>query len=174
MAPDDPTLLNPRPAAPQAQTLSKDRLRLWLRLLRLVHGIEGELRTRFRDTDIATLPRFDVLATLERYPDGLSMGALSQKLKVSNGNVTGIVAKLVDLGWVERRVVKTDRRSALVRLTEAGRAAFSTAAIQHEQWIDELLGDIGPDELSHLIAVLGPLAHHRPHQPPADNPESAS
>ncbi|MEM7259261.1 MAG: MarR family transcriptional regulator, partial [Pseudomonadota bacterium] len=116
---------------------SKTRLRLWLKLLKLSSGIEAELRRRLRDDHSTTLPRFDVLAALSRYRDGLKMSELSGYLKVSNGNVTGIVDRLTEEGLVLRETVPGDKRAQRARLTPKGQKAFNALAAKHESWIDE-------------------------------------
>jgi len=81
---------------------SKQRLRLWLKMLGCTNLVEREVRTRLRRQFNVTLPRFDLMAALERHPGGLTMGALSKHLMVSNGNVTGVVDRLVKDGLVRR------------------------------------------------------------------------
>jgi DNA-binding MarR family transcriptional regulator len=135
----------------------RDQLRLWLRLLSCSTMIEGEIRRRLRDRFGATLPRFDVLAQLERAPDGLTLGQLSQRLMVSNGNVTGVVERLVAQGQVRRVPLPTDRRVAHVYLTEAGRAAFAEMAREHAEWIAELTGGLSAEEASTLSTLLDRL-----------------
>jgi DNA-binding MarR family transcriptional regulator len=149
-----------KPGAPSAQAaaLSKMRLRLWLRLLKVSRGIEARLRERLRDGHGSTLPRFDVMAALYRAPGGLKMTGISGALRVSNGNVTGIVDKLVEEGRVERVAVEGDRRATLVRLTPAGRAHFETLAAGHEAWIDGLLGGVDAETAAGLIATLDRIA----------------
>ena len=141
---------------------SKARLRLWLRILSVSRMVEAELRDRLRGLD-TTLPRFDVMAALHRAPDGLKMSALSSVLRVSNGNVTGIVDRLEAEGLAQRLPVEGDRRAMLVKLTPAGTAAFAALATQHEAWVDDLLGVVTPAEADHLIeqlqAVRNRLAH---------------
>lgn len=139
--------------APVAEALSKRRLRAWLRLLDAQRRIEGRLRDELRAHD-STLPRFDVLATLDRARDGLRMSELSAKLKVSNGNVTGIVERLVGEGMVERTAVAGDRRAMRVRLTAAGRARFADMASEHEAWVDGLLAPLTGEDLDRLTAIL--------------------
>ena len=97
--------------------LSKQRLRVWLRLLRAHRKVENTLREQMRLTYDCTLPRFDVLSALDRHRDGLRMSDLSAMLMVSNGNVTGIVDRLASEGLVERITVDGDRRAMRVRLT---------------------------------------------------------
>ena len=140
--------------------LSKQRLRVWLRLLSAQRGIETQLREKMRLSHDSTLPRFDVLSALDRYRDGLRMSDLSAKLKVSNGNVTGIVERLVGDGLVERSAVDGDRRAMLVRLTPKGVERFAEMAAEHELWIDEFLAPYAPAELDTLIKLLDRIGDH--------------
>lgn len=130
------------------------RLRLWLRLLRTTRAIEGVLRERLAAEFGSTLPRFDVMAALDRAPEGMMMGELSRFLLVSNGNVTGIVERLVADGLVERLRRAGDRRTAIVRLTATGRTIFAEMAAAHAGWIDELLADVTPRQASDVAAAL--------------------
>ncbi len=135
--------------------LSKDRLRVWLRMLKATRSIEAELRERMRRTWDITLPRFDVMAALSRTQEGLKMSDLSGVLRVSNGNVTGIVDRLVADGLVERQAVEGDRRALRVRLTTQGRQQFDEMAAVHELWVDELLSPIGAQGLNTVHSRLG-------------------
>ena len=96
-------------------------LRLWLRLLSCSNLIENEIRSRLRGTFHTTLPRFDMLAQLQRVPEGMKMSDLSRYMMVTNGNITGITDQLEKEGLVERLKVVNDRRSSLIRLTPAGK-----------------------------------------------------
>ena len=136
--------------------LSKDRLRAWLRLLAVSRGIEATLRERLR-AEGTTLPRFDVMAALAR-SGPMRMSELSGTLRVSAGNVTGIVDALEAEGHAARIPVPGDRRAMEVGLTEAGRARFDAVARLHELWVDELLSDIGAEGLAVLRDRLGRTA----------------
>lgn len=140
-----------RPADP---ALARQRLRLWLQMLKTVRSVETELRERLRHGFDITLARFDVLAMLHRSPEGLTMSALSQQLVVSNGNVTGIVDRLVVDGLVERHAVEGDRRASLVKVTEAGRAAMDEMAVEHLGWIDDLFVRVDEADAARAIAVM--------------------
>lgn len=142
-------------AAPEA--MSKTRLRLWLRLLGTTARIEAELRRRMREEHDTTLPRFDVMAALSRFPDGLRMSDLSGALRVSAGNVTGIVDRLCEDRLVERVAVPGDRRAQVARLTPAGRAAFARLAAAHEGWLDAMLSRLDGSEARALSALLARL-----------------
>jgi DNA-binding MarR family transcriptional regulator len=136
----------------------KQRVRLWIRLLRATRAIEAELRERLRVQFAMTLPQFDVMAALAREENGMTMTELSRRLMVSNGNVTGIVDRLVAEHYVLRQAPAEDRRSFNVRLTPKGAARFSAAAAVHEQWVDELLSDFNSDEMEMLIVHFDGLA----------------
>jgi DNA-binding MarR family transcriptional regulator len=133
---------------------NKERLRLWIRLLRAQRIIEGELRERLKKRFDTTLPRFDVMSALYRQPEGMLMSDLSRFLLVSNGNVTGIVDRLVGDGFVSRAAREGDRRTSIVRLTDAGRSLFAEMAREHEQWIAEVLNGVSEDEARALSATL--------------------
>lgn len=138
----------------QAHDESKTRLRLWLRMLQVTRGVEAQLRENFREQFASTLPRFDVMAALQRYPKGLKMSELSGVLKVSNGNVTGIVDRLVSDGLIIRSPVPGDRRALLVRLTRRGEEEFAHQAASHQQWIDDLLSVIDQDEADNVLCSM--------------------
>ncbi|MCD2518867.1 MarR family transcriptional regulator [Massilia sp. G4R7] len=129
-------------------------LKLWLRMLSCTVRIENEIRTRLRAAFGVTLPRFDLMAQLERHPDGLRMGELSKRMMVTGGNVTGITDQLEREKLVQRVPDPSDRRAWAVRLTPAGRAAFAEMAAVHERWIDEMLADIPDEDKAALIGLL--------------------
>lgn len=137
---------------------SKARLRLWLRLLRVTRTMEAEIREALRREHDTTLPRFDVMAALSRTETGLKMSELSGQLRVSNGNVTGIVDRLVQDGSVERLAVPGDRRAMQVRLTPAGRTTFQEMAKVHEGWIDQMLNGIDAKQAEHMAETLRDIA----------------
>ncbi|MGE0849465.1 MAG: MarR family winged helix-turn-helix transcriptional regulator [Hyphomicrobiaceae bacterium] len=129
-------------------------MRLWLRLLRTSRAIEGELRERLRVGFDTTLPKFDVMAALDRKPAGMTMTELSRFLMVSNGNVTGIIDRLAAEGIVMRRPHKEDRRATFVHLTPKGARQFAAMAKAHEAWVDEILGHFGGQETLTMLALL--------------------
>jgi DNA-binding MarR family transcriptional regulator len=137
----------------------KDELRLWLRLLTCTTLIEGEIRTRLRRDFDTTLPRFDLMAALDRAHDsplgGMTLGEVSRRMMVSNGNVTGLAARLEAEGLVERRARPGDRRAHLLRLTPRGRRDFARQSAAHEAWIAELLAGVGETDRAALFRLLG-------------------
>jgi len=143
-----------RPAA-SGESDARGVLRLWLRLLSTTNLIEQRVRSGLREQFNSTLPRFDLLAQLDHAPAGLTMGELSRRMMVTSGNVTGLAARLIREGLVERRVDAADRRSATLRLTAAGRRAFGQMAPVHAGWIAAVFADLGSGERDQLAALLG-------------------
>ncbi len=131
----------PHQIAEETSLDKKTRLRLWLQLLKTTRRIETVVRENLRREFDSTLPRFDVMAALDPYKEGLKMSMLSSVLKVSNGNVTGIVDRLVADGCVVRVAVPGDRRASVVHLTAKGQKQFDLQAAEHEIWINQLLND---------------------------------
>ena len=136
-------------------------LRLWLRMLTCSQLIEKRVRNNLREQFDTTLPRFDLMAQLQRHPDGLKMNELSRRMMVTSGNITGITDQLVLEGLVERMEVDGDRRAYRVRLTKVGRATFDEMAQQHEAWIMSAFDVLSPRELNVLHALLGKVKQHQ-------------
>jgi DNA-binding MarR family transcriptional regulator len=133
----------------------KDELRLWLRMLTCSTLIETEIRNRLREQFKTTLPRFDLMAQLEKSTTGMTVGEVSQRLMVSNGNVTAVVAGLLADGLVDKRPAAQDRRVQVLTLTAQGRRAFKAMAEQHEGWIADLFAGLDHVEIAHLFRLLG-------------------
>lgn len=132
-------------------------LRLWLRLLTCSTLIETEIRRRLREKFDCTLPRFDLMAQLERARDGMVLGELSRRMMVSPGNMTALVERLVESGHISRTALPADRRVQIVALTPFGRAEFKAMADEHAEWIAELLGGISEKDSEALLERLGGL-----------------
>jgi DNA-binding MarR family transcriptional regulator len=145
---DAETKVAERPADHEAE------LRLWLRLLTCTTLIEGEVRRRLRDEFDVTLPRFDLMAQLDKAPNGMTLGELSQRMMVSNGNVTGLAERLVEQGLLDRRASPNDRRAQIVSLTAEGRRTFRAMARTHEDWIAQIFSGLHAAEIDQLMALL--------------------
>jgi len=135
-------------------------LRIWLRLLTCTQLIERRVRSGLREEFGTTLPRFDLMAQLERHREGLKMNELSRLLMVTGGNITAIVDQLEKEGQVERLDDSADRRAWLIRLTPAGEKSFTEMARAHEQWVVELLAGLTRKEHDELLKLLAKLKQH--------------
>jgi len=135
-------------------------LKLWLRMLASTTQIEAEIRKRLRERFDITLARFDYMAQLYRYKDGLKMRVLSRYLMVTGGNVTGLTDELEREGVVSRTASPDDRRAWIVSLTPKGRRSFEAMASEHEQWILEMFSGLDMKTVKQLHSQLGQLRVH--------------
>lgn len=135
----------------------KQELRVWLRMLSTTKLVSQEIRRRLRAEFGATLPQFDLLAQLDREPEGLRLGEISKRTMVTNGNITGLVERLEADGLVSRQTPGDDRRVTVARLTDAGRRVFAEMAAVHETWVQELMADIDQSTLSVLARNVDQL-----------------
>lgn len=131
-----------------------ENLRFWLRLLTCTMLIQTKIRGRLDLQYSVTLPQFDLLAQLDRMPEGLTMSGLSERLMVTNGNVTGIVQRLEAEGIVDRQISKTERRAVSVRLSRKGQLLFREMARHHEEWINQILADIPAADIDLMMSLL--------------------
>jgi DNA-binding MarR family transcriptional regulator len=152
---DPAMVLDAETRAQERPTDHQDELRLWLRLLTCTTLIEGEIRTRLRERFDVTLPRFDLMAQLEKAPEGMTLGELSQRMMVSNGNITGLVERLVEQGLVVRAPHPADRRAAYVRLSDEGHRSFAAMATSHADWIAGLFAGMDEGDVRTLMRLLG-------------------
>jgi len=152
---DGPGILDAETKVSETPAAHKDELRLWLRLLTCTTLIEGEVRRRLRERFDVTLPRFDLMAQLDRAEEGMTLGELSRRMMVTNGNVTGLAERLVAEGALTRKQVANDRRAHMVRLTDKGRRQFRKMAEEHEGWIADLFSGLTQKEVEALLALLG-------------------
>lgn len=130
---------------------------VWVRLLKAHRLLLREVR-RMVPAGL-TLPQFDVLAQLERKPEGMTPKELTRELLVTAGNVTGIVERLVSRGLVARQPVPQDRRTVRILLTPEGRRRTAEALPGHRRELARLLAGVPPSALAALREALGGFLH---------------
>jgi DNA-binding MarR family transcriptional regulator len=147
-----------------AKAGQKLELRLWLRMLSTTKLISQEVRRRLRAEFNRTLPQFDLLAQLFREPEGLRLGELSKRTMVTNGNVTGLIDRLVAEGLIVRETLGGDRRVTVARLSKRGSAVFAEMAEAHEGWLRDMMGEVDVTTrrtlLAHLAALKASVGNH--------------
>ncbi len=132
----------------------KQALRLWLKLLSCSVIVEKTVRQRLAKKFDTTLPRFDVMAALDRFPEGMTLGELSGHLLVSNGNITGLINRLVEDGIVIRTINPRDRRAQKVHLSRKGEQVFTEMAEAHEEWIETMFHELGDQDREQTMGLL--------------------
>jgi DNA-binding MarR family transcriptional regulator len=140
----------------------KEPLRAWLDLLSATNaikkGVDARLRLRFG----VSISRFDVLAALAQAGDaGLTAGALTSRLRVTEGNTTQVTAPLIEGGLVRRLSSPQDGRVAILTLTKKGERLFAQMAAENRQWVADAFAALSPAQIASLRGLLGAL------QPPS-------
>lgn len=107
---------------------------------RLNREAEARLRRDARVTPAQAAVLFLLLRRGER-----RMGEISDVLALNPPAVTGLVARMVKAGLVEKRPCPDDRRGAIVRLTEAGRQAGEIADASLREFNAAIAERIGPE-----------------------------
>jgi MarR family transcriptional regulator, organic hydroperoxide resistance regulator len=131
---------------------SETSIRLWFRLVRLEARMQAAVGDRLRQIGVS-IPQCDVLTTLSE-KEGVSQQQLAERLYVTKGNISGLLDRLEEAGFVERRAAAADRRQYSIHLTEAGRAMAEKAiAVQH-RWIASTLGRLSEADLEALETQL--------------------
>lgn len=133
---------------------NKKNIRLWLYLLSTVKIIESELQLRMRNNFNSSLSRFDILSQLERNPEGIRMGLLSELIIVTAGNITGLATRLEKDGLIVRLPDPDDRRASIIKITQTGLDLFYEMKTQHQAWINELLAGIKSEDKEILSSLL--------------------
>lgn len=134
-----------------------DHLRTWLRFLSCGRLIENDFRSRLRREFNTTMPRFDLMAHVEKHPDGIKMSDLSQALMVTNGNLTGITDQLVKDGFIERFKLATDRRNSFLTLTAAGKAELAKINAAYNDWVCSIFGQLSDQSIQAMMGFLDEL-----------------
>lgn len=130
-------------------------VRVWVAALSFQSEIYARLnRTLTRECGL-TLAKYDFLAQIHGVAEGLTLGELTRKLKVTGGNVTGLAKRLVADGLLTREASPTDRRSFIARITPAGATAFEAARAYHDSLLEEWLGDsVSTSDLESALSTL--------------------
>jgi len=142
-------------------------VRVWLRLIRLEARMQAAVGERLRAIGVS-ISQCDVLTTLTEQ-EGVSQQELAKRLYVTKGNISGLIDRLEEAGFVERRSTASDRRQHAIYLTKAGRQMAEKAiAVQH-RWIASTLGRMTEAHLEALETQLLRLRDIvREHEEPAE------
>ncbi|MCJ2131968.1 MarR family winged helix-turn-helix transcriptional regulator [Methylobacterium sp. E-045] len=140
----------PRPAVPDGA--SDDPLRVWFRFIRLNRRVTAAMTAELRGLGLS-IPQFDVLSTLTER-EGLTQQDLAARLYVTKGNVSGLIDRLVQAGFVERHAIPGDRRSHALRLTPAGTEIAARGIAAQKAYVARTLGTLPAHDIAafeHLV-----------------------
>ena len=82
---------------------------------------------------------------------------LTQRLGIQPGSASEVIAKLENMGLVERTLSETDRRTADISLTEEGRGQAQEALRQRRQRHEEMFSALTDGEKEQLLSLLEKL-----------------
>lgn len=120
------------------------------------HGLQT-LSKHMEATVGVTGPQRLVIRVIGRHPD-ISAGEIADRLHLHPSTVTGIVQRLEGRGRIERRQDPDDRRRALFRLTEGGRAIDLLQTGTVESVVSDVLTGADPDQVDATVALLTHLS----------------
>lgn len=126
----------------------------WLRLARVFQKIDGRSERFFRSFGLNT-GQFDVLAQVGA-ASGMTQQELADRLLVTKGNVSQLIAKMEQDGLVTRR--QEGRRNCL-SLTARGAELYNLVVPQQEALISDALAPLSDDEQRELLRLLRKLDH---------------
>jgi DNA-binding MarR family transcriptional regulator len=106
-----------------------------------------------------TPQQWAVLVALADHDEPMSLAAIGRSMMVSKQNMTGMIARLEQLGLVERGEHPTDLRSSPVRLTRRGRQLLDKYLPVYEQWI-ATLGGMSERDLRAFERTITQLIEH--------------
>ena len=113
-----------------------------------------------------TLPRFDLMAQLDKVPEGMTLSEVSKRMMVSNGNVTGLVERLVVSGHLYRRTSELRSPRPGDPAHQGRPRRFRKMAAEHDTWIADIFLYITLKDVPELMRWLArPRARRR--NPPA-------
>lgn len=136
----------------------RNALRAWLDLLTASNAIKKSVDTAMRQEFGVSISRFDVLSALDRAgPEGARAGDLSQRLMVTEGNITQVTAPLIRDGLVKRTPSREDGRVAIFRLTKKGQRLFAEMAEEHRQWVADAFSEFSSSQIATFRRLLGKL-----------------
>jgi DNA-binding MarR family transcriptional regulator len=147
------------------QDRSKVETRIWLQILSLESRIFGRLNRALSKAHGLSVAKFEFLAQVERYPEGITLGKVSENLKVTSGNVSGLVRRLLADGLITKKMSQEDRRSFIVRFTPKGKKLFDKANALHADTLEKCFSDIPLEGLERSLSALrflsaGLQGHH--------------
>ncbi len=144
------------PAENQCEDASrkKEVVGLWFQLASCERSIEQRLRSHLSENFAVTLPQFEVLNELDRNGAPIVMSRLSEQLKVTGSNLTGVVDRLERKGFVKRFRSSSDRRIQRIGMTSTGRATYANIAADNVRWISRAFMGLTDKEIAQLRKLL--------------------
>ena len=125
------------------------------RTIRHVHyKIQKELRNELTEKGV-TWPQFHTLFHIK--DEGIPFNKLAQKVHCNASNMTGLIDRMEDNGWVYRERSEKDRRVWLVKLTAEGSEMRENLIPKHRNNIEERMNRLTQEEQKTLKKLMEKL-----------------
>lgn len=149
-------------ARPTPRWLDGDERRVWLAWVFATRLLWDELERDLQRDAGMPFSYYEILVMLSESPDRtLRMSELADATQSSRSRASHAVARLEELGWVERKSCNVDRRGSYAVLTRAGFAALKAAAPSHVESVREHLFDqLSPEQQAQLREICDTLLDH--------------
>jgi len=131
---------------------------VWRSFVRAKAAIRRAVHRDLREHGL-TGSQLDILRVLaESGTDGTQLNDISQRLYVTSGNVTGLIDRLEEAGYLARVPHPQDRRITRAVLTPAGRELFERLHPPYLDRIKSLMSSLTAKEQAVLADLLGRVA----------------
>ena len=117
-------------------------------MMRLTRRLRAE-----RSDESLGLSQLSALSSINRYGP-LSPTLLAERERIQPPSMTRVIAALESRGLVARDSHPTDRRQAVIGITDTGREVLLEDRARRQAWLAQLLADLSSDELETLRAAL--------------------
>jgi DNA-binding MarR family transcriptional regulator len=125
-------------------------------VIQLANLLNRRLAPIFEKSKI-TPQQWAVLSVLGEADAPMTLAGLARKLLVSKQNMTGMVARLEQLGLAERSDDPNDLRSSRVQLTRKGRTTVDRLRPAYSQWLGTLGKDVSERDMQSLTRTVDRL-----------------
>ena len=110
--------------------------------------------TEFKDLSITEIHTIEAIGK----EGNRTMGEIANDLRITVGNLTTAINRLIKKGYVERKRIEEDRRVVVVYLTESGKKVFDEHTLFHKEMIDEVAKNFEDYELKVLTKALSKVS----------------
>ncbi|UUX49006.1 MarR family transcriptional regulator [Nisaea acidiphila] len=135
-----------------------------------IHGMIGHLIRRLNQISVSifqdrlkaegyelTQVQYGAMTVLESYP-GIDQATLAGLIAYDRATMGTVLERLVERGWVDRRVNSQDRRARQLYLTESGRQLLHAVSPVVREIQDLIVDGLTPEEQQDFIRLAEKLA----------------
>jgi DNA-binding MarR family transcriptional regulator len=121
-------------------------------------GGQSSKRWTERLAPLGLEPREVMLFRFVALAEGRSQREVAQAIGLPASRIVGLVDRLEERGWVERRQSGDDRRTHALHVTDSGQALLERLAILSTEHEKEITAGLGPADRATLADLLGRIA----------------